>query len=355
MTAAVQVVPRRRWIQGALITATIAVAGLAWAKWVPYWGKATGAAGSHAWAGTNILNAGGVESGDAPSWAAGWSFTTAYAESIWKALLVALLLGCAIQVLVKPSFFVSLLSRQRTLSSAVAGAVSAMPSMMCTCCTAPVVRSLRKSGASLAGAVSYWLGNPVLNPAVLVFLAVVAPWQWVATRAVVGVVLVVGAGAVVGRLFRGTDTMRAVDVDAVTESEAGPSVRRFVMTFAKMVAILIPEYFIVVFLLGAVRGWIPEPTAIASSTSGFLPVVLAAVLGTLLVLPTAGELPILIALALAGVSPAVIGALLITLPAVSLPGSVMTWRSFGSRASLSIMACSVCAGLLGAGALAVMT
>lgn len=64
--------------------------------------------------------------------------------------------------------------------------------MMCTCCTAPVASALRRRGARTAGVVAYWLGNPLLNPAVLVFLALVAPWQWVATRLVVGVLLVVG-------------------------------------------------------------------------------------------------------------------------------------------------------------------
>jgi uncharacterized membrane protein YraQ (UPF0718 family) len=39
-------------------------------------------------------------------------------------------------------------------------------------------------------AVAYWPGNPLLNPAVLVFLRFVVPWQWTVTRAVVGVAVV---------------------------------------------------------------------------------------------------------------------------------------------------------------------
>jgi hypothetical protein len=34
-------------------------------------------------------------------------------------------------------------------------------------------------------------GNPLLNPAVLVFLCFVVPWQWTVTRAAVGVAVVV--------------------------------------------------------------------------------------------------------------------------------------------------------------------
>jgi hypothetical protein len=58
-------------------------------------------------------------------------------------------------------------------------------------------------GVSTAAALAYWLGNPLLNPAVLVFLVFVAPWQWTATRLVVGVLIVVGGSALVARLVEG--------------------------------------------------------------------------------------------------------------------------------------------------------
>ena len=45
-------------------------------------------------------------------------------------------------------------------------------------CTAPVAVSLRERGAATAASLAYWIGNPVLNPAVLVFLSLVAPWQF---------------------------------------------------------------------------------------------------------------------------------------------------------------------------------
>jgi uncharacterized membrane protein YraQ (UPF0718 family) len=57
---------------------------------------------------------------------------------------------------------------------------------------------------------------------------------------------------------------------------------------------------------------------------GLLIVVLAAIVGTLVVIPTAGEIPILQGLALLGASSGTLGALLITLPAVSAPGAATT-------------------------------
>jgi uncharacterized membrane protein YraQ (UPF0718 family) len=78
------------------------------------------------------------------------------------------------------------------------GGLLSTPSMMCTCCTAPVAVTLRRRGVAIAATVGYWLGNPLLNP-VLVFLLFVAPWQWTVTRGVVGAVTVIAGAVLVAR------------------------------------------------------------------------------------------------------------------------------------------------------------
>ena len=80
-------------------------------------------------------------------------------------------------------------------------------------------------------------------------------------------------------------------------------------------------------------------------------VLTAAVVGTLLVIPTGGEIPIAQGLVVAGLSLGVVGALLVTLPAVSLPGVVMVGRAFGWRVTATTAAVVVAGGLLGAGML----
>ena len=87
---------------------------------------------------------------------------------------------------------------------------------------------------------------------------------------------------------------------------------------------------------------------------GLLIVLLAAIVGTLIVIPTAGEIPILQSLALLGVSSGTLGALLITLPAVSVPGAAMVARSFGWRAIATTTVVVIAAGLLGAAVLTVL-
>ncbi|WP_245604714.1 permease [Mycobacterium genavense] len=116
--------------------------------------------------------------------------------------------------------------------------------------------------------------------------------------------------------------------------------------------VLLPEYAIMVLLVGALRGWLVTLTQ--PSHHGLLVVLVAAVVGTLIVIPTAGEIPILQSLALLGVSSGPIGALLITLPAISIPGVAMVLRSFGWKAIATATGVVVAAGLVGASVLSVL-
>lgn len=342
---------RRMLVAGVAVTAAVLVAGLTWAKWMPYLAKATAAARTHAWPGKDILSVGGVRAGDSPTWSAATSFFQAYASAIWPALLVALLVSACVQAFVPRSWLPRLLNRRGLLSTAAAGGLASMPTMMCTCCAAPVAVTLHRTGVSRAAVVAYWLGNPLLNPAVLVFLLFVAPWQWTFTRLVVGALAVVGAAVLVGLLTRRHDTDRP-PVSVPESVERGSAPTRFATALGKLCLVLLPEYLVVVLLIGACRGWLL--TLIQPAHQGLLVVLVAAVLGTLLVIPTAGEIPILQGLALLGLSTGVLGALLITLPAVSFPGIAMVVRSLGWRTVGVTAGTVVVAGLLGGALLTVL-
>ena len=59
----------------------------------------------------------------------------------------------------------------------------------------------------------------------------------------------------------------------------------------RLAIVLVPEYLVIVFLVGAFRGWL-FPIGTATGT-GLLVVLPATVVGTLVITPTAGEIPIL--------------------------------------------------------------
>ncbi|UUZ44608.1 permease [Janibacter limosus] len=188
--------PLDRWVLGAALTTLLFVGGLVWAKWWPYTLKIDGLVDSRAWDGGALVDV----ARDAPTWWQGaWEFTIAYSDAVWKALLVGLLIAAAIDALLPREWLRRVLTRRSTTAGAAIAGAASMPSMMCTCCASPVAVSLRRTGVPLPSVVAYWLGNPVLNPAVLVFLALVGPWQWAATRLVVGMGPVLGAAALAAR------------------------------------------------------------------------------------------------------------------------------------------------------------
>jgi uncharacterized protein len=338
---------------GVGVTLAMFVAGLLWAKWMPYSVKALKARRTHHWSGSSILTVGGVRAGDAPTWHAATTFFHAYFLSIWQALLVALLISASVQAMLPRSWLPRVLNRRRVISSALAGGVASVPSMMCTCCAAPVAVTLRRNGVTRVAAIAYWLGNPLLNPAVLVFLLFVAPWQWTLKRMVVGIAAVVGVAVAVGLVTRTRGTGQPVpDAERGYGAESGSAARRFARALLRLCLILLPEYAVIVLALGAFRGWLLTMTRLPHH--GGLIVLLAAIVGTLIVIPTAGEIPILQSLAFLGVSSGTLGALPITLPAVSVPGAAMVARSFGWRAIATTTVVVIAAGLLGAAVLTVL-
>ena len=306
---------RRRAAQGVAIVLLIAAVCLAWAKWVPYTQKARSLAGSHTWPGAAIFDT----SGAVPSVAGAVSFATAYFGAVWKAALVAVIIAAAMEALVPRAVLARVLSRRTAVGQGAAGGLLSMPSMMCSCCTAPVAVGMRRQGVALGAAVAYWLGNPLLNPAVLVFLA---------TR-------IGGAGS-------------SVSSDCSTAADPVPSprdaARRFGRALLRYTVILVPEYVIVVLLVGAVSGALAGG-AILGQGVGPLALIVAAVIGTLLVIPTGGEIPVVAGLVAAGAGYGTAGVLLVTLPALSIPSAVMVARAFSWRVTAAVAALVVVVGL----------
>ncbi|SPZ92560.1 Predicted permease [Serratia marcescens] len=154
-------------------------------KWQPYYGKAFVAADSHS-IGKSIL-----ADGAGSPWLAAWQYALVYFTAVWKAALLGVLLGSLVQVLIPRDWLARTLGHRR-FSGTVLGALIALPGMMCTCCAAPVAAGMRRQSVSSGAALAFWLANPVLNPATLVFMGFVLGWPFAAIRLVAGVVMVLG-------------------------------------------------------------------------------------------------------------------------------------------------------------------
>ncbi|HTH61800.1 MAG TPA: permease [Paraburkholderia sp.] len=321
------------------VFALLAIAGLFYVKWFPYYHRAFTAEATHS-IGASILT-GKAASAPDPSFTAALDYAWAYGKAIWQAMVLGLLLGSGVQALL-PARWVARVLGRHGFGSVAAGGLLAVPGMMCTCCAAPVVVGLRERQASAGGALAFWLGNSVLNPATLVFMGFVLGWQWSALRLALGVLMVFGIGWVANRFVAPQDATAAnARLAALVEQQAdGRSLFvRWAGIFARMAARLVPEYVVLVLLLGAVRAWL-FPHIGPEVTSGIGWIVAFAVAGMLFVIPTAGEVPIIQAMLALGVGVGPAGALLMTLPPVSVPSLAMLGRSFKPR-MLALVAAAV--------------
>ncbi|QNK00702.1 permease [Dyella telluris] len=347
MPAAVQTARHTSTRWPLLLFFLLAVAGLFYVKWYPYYGRAFVAAEHHA-IGHSILM-GDAASAPAPSWQAALDYALAYGKAIWQAMVLGLLLGSGIQALLPASAVQRLLGGHR-FGAVLTGGLLAVPGMMCTCCAAPVVAGLRQQHASAGAAMAFWLGNTLLNPATLVFMGFVLGWHWSLLRVVLGVPMVFGLGWLANRMARPEpgelDRMPLAATEPLTFAGVG---LRWMRIFARMTARLIPEYIVIVLLLGAARAWL-FPEIGPAIGNHLLWIVTLSLAGMLFVIPTAGEVPIVQAMLSLGLGGGPAAALLLTLPAVSLPSLVMLSRSFSARTlvtvALSVAGFGVLGGLL---------
>lgn len=342
-------VKNRSPLIGPVLLLTIAVCGLFYVKWFPYYNRAFVAASHHA-IGNSILM-GTASAPPAASWQAALSYAIAYGKAIWQAMVLGLLLGSAVQALI-PARWIARALGQTGFGSVVTGAVMSLPGMMCTCCAAPVVAGLRACRATPGAAIAFWLGNTLLNPATLVFIGFVLGWQWMGLRLALGVAMVLGIGYLVDRAATDREAVAAQSAmeEMSTNGETGVMFVRWLKILARMTVRLVPEYIVLVLLMGAARAWLfPHigPGIDASLTW----VVAFALAGALFVIPTAGEVPIIQAMLALGMATAPAAALLLTLPPVSVPSVAMLGRSFSPR-TLALTCAGVVAGGIVAGLIA---
>ena len=325
----------------ATIFVLVAIIGFAYVKWIPYYAKAFIAQSQHS-IGDSIIF-GNSSSAPPASWSAAVEYAIAYGKSIWKAMILGLLLGSGIKVLL-PSRWVSDLLGRIGFRSVIRGGVLAIPCMMCTCCAAPVAAGMRQSRASIGSVVSWWLSNPILNPATLVFMGFVLGWGWALFRVVFGIAMVLGIAYLAERYAEPAETgslsqSLPPEIDASTDS----IFLRWVKEFSTLGIKLLPEYLVLVLLLGAARAWL---FPIFGADDSMIWIVAMALAGTLFVIPTAGEVPIVQAMLALGMGAGPAAALIMTLPAISLPSLVMLGSVFNLRIRLLIAFGVVFSGII---------
>jgi uncharacterized membrane protein YraQ (UPF0718 family) len=332
-------------VAAGLAVVVLALALLAWAKYVPYAAKVPQVLDDRT-LGASILTGDAAAVPEA-SLAAGWDFTVAYLSSLWQALVAGLVLAAAVQVLLPAWWLRRALGSAGGVSGGVRGALWSVLTLMCSCCAAPVAVGLRRLQANLSATVAFWLGSPALNPVVLVFCLAVLPWPWAVLRVVAGVA-VVAAGIAAARWEERRPVVPAVGpvVPVVYGQPTGNLAVRFARALAGLSVRLVPELVAVVFVLGAFRG-VLFPIGADVPGTAVLAVSLV-IAGLLLPVPTGGEVAIVAAGLAAGMPLAAAAVLLVTLPMLSLPSVLMVRSVLPRRVLERTVAAAAAVGLLAA-------
>ena len=214
-----------------------------------------------------------------------------------------------------------------------------------------MVTGLRKQNVSISGALAFFLGNPVLNPATLLFIGFVLGWQFVGLRIAFGVVLVFLVSYLAAKFADRLPTQKSPPIDLTlapiedpNRTVGGLAVAWLKELWIEMYTIL-PGYIITVALLGAARAWL-FPPGLTIHASGIGAIVALAAIGTAFVIPTAGEVPIVQTLMNAGMGIGPAAALLITLPAISIPSLFIVRGAFPKRVLAFVTACVFALGIL---------
>ncbi|RDW21492.1 hypothetical protein CWR48_02775 [Oceanobacillus arenosus] len=317
----------------------IAAVGLLYVKWWPYYNKSITAINTHS-IGTSIL---GDLSSITPSWQAAIDYAIVYFQSVWKAAVLGILLGSLVQVLIPTQWLLKVLGKTTFGSTAIAG-IASVPGMMCTCCAAPLAVGLRKKNVSVGSALAFWIGNPMLNPATLIFMTFVLSWKFTVMRLLFGIILTFGVSYLANRFVKDT---KPIDINKlVTEIEPeGSFLSRWLKSLGTMLLYIVPAYILSVLLLGAGHVWL-FPHLGESTANSLIAIIIFAITGMLFVIPTAAEIPIIQTFLSLGLGGGPAAALLITLPAISLPSLLIVYKSFPKKVLLFVSASVVILGII---------
>lgn len=118
---------RNEYLRGFGLLLVIAVAGLAYVKWEPYWARSFVVAVSHN-LGASIVSGQGAVAPE-PSLAAAWDYARVYFDRIWMAMVLGLLLAATVDALVPHDWLARVLGSTRLRSTGL-GALLALPGMM---------------------------------------------------------------------------------------------------------------------------------------------------------------------------------------------------------------------------------
>lgn len=292
-----------------------------------------------------------------------------YFALVWHATFLAIMFA-GLATVVVPLYFNRLISPRgaSSLRSLIGGIVYAIPQPFCSCCAAPIAATIYRTGTPLVSSIAFLLSSPTLNVTSLLLAAFLLPLPFATLRILGGTILVLSASYLVATLAGRLPAEEALQppgrivgffwwvfnrycllfqFESMDRMEMTPGglILGWVSGTWRVAKVVVPTLAVGGMVAGAIVTFLPA--VFANNVVG---VMLAAGLGTVLMISTWTEIPVAVILAGQGLSgPA--AALLVTLPVISLPcllifGGALRSGRVALLLGLATFAFGVIAGLL---------
>lgn len=285
------------------------------------------------------------------------ALATSYLGAVWHATLLGILLAGLAQAAFPVSFAPGM--SRRGLRGSLLGALCAVPQPFCSCCASAIVRPLARRGASTSFLLAFVVGAPMVNVTTLVLAGALLPPAFALTRIIGGIVVTVLLTYLVSRAAAGpTPDDRAAPLlaarvghpfgsTALEVGGPGPistdpradtparALRAWLRASARIALVVVPTLWVSSIVAAALFPALPSVL-----TNTLLGVVLASIVGTFFMIAMWSEIAMVLPLIQAGLDgPA--AALLIVLPAISLPGLMILWHAVQRTRVVALLIVSV--------------
>lgn len=275
---------------------------------------------------------------NAPQWLLPFLYTMDYLNTVWFTTLLGLFIaGAAV------AFLPRLIHKTMVgngLRQILTGVLFGLPNMLCTCCAVSPLAGLRRAGAGLGAVLAFFVTAPALNVVVIVLAIELLPLRLALARIFLGLVAAIGITYVLTKLFPESTGQIANPSGVDGEESVREMLHRWMIHTWEVAKTAVPMLLIGLVMIGILKTVLSFETIARNLGNGWVPTVLASTVGTLLMVPTFTEVLWVKEFSEQGIGMGPAVALLITLPAVSLPSLLVVGRVFKSyklAASLGIL------------------
>jgi uncharacterized protein len=284
----------------------------------------------------------------------------------------AFLIGGAVSSLILPQGFIRKLLHSRGTKGSTYGGLLGAPLMMCSACSVPVALGWKQRGANIETTLGVVMGASLLNIMGLSTIFVLFPGEAAWGRILASLLLVIlitpfvvkialqysremsFPGEFVKKAMASTESQSGTALDYSNRDENWPEAAKgaFKNWWNSSVEIAYRLFIPMtgaMFLAAIIRLMLPDGFVEAYLGSGLVAIIIIALFGTFIAIPTLFEIPLVLGFLFIGMGLGPATALLITAPSVSIVTYFMLRKDVGHSAPLLLMAATflmgICAGL----------